>query len=46
MLTHLEPPAPGRPWVYELIGTVRALDVAHMYYGKGSNKDKHVTDWD
>jgi hypothetical protein len=46
MLTRLEPPAPGQPWVYELVGTVRALDVAHMYYGKGPNQDKHVTDWD
>jgi hypothetical protein len=46
LLTHLEPPAPEQPWVYELIGTVRALDVAHMYYGQGPNQDKHVTDWD
>jgi hypothetical protein len=46
MLTHLEPPAPGRPWTYELVGAVRALDVKQMYYGKGPDKDKHVTDWD
>jgi hypothetical protein len=45
MLTHLEPPAPGQPWVYELVGAVRDLDVAHMYYGKGPDQDKHVTDW-
>jgi len=46
ILTHTEPPAPGQPWVYELVGTVRALDKAHMYYGKGPNKDKHADDWD
>jgi hypothetical protein len=46
MLTHLEPPAPGQPRVYELVGAVRELDVAHMYYGKGPDQDKHVTDWD
>jgi hypothetical protein len=46
LLTHLEPPAPGQPWIYELVGAVRALDVAHMYYGKGPNQDNHVTDWD
>jgi hypothetical protein len=46
LLTHLEPPASGKPWVYESVGEVSTLDVAHMYYGKGPNQDKHVTDWD
>lgn len=45
-LSHLIPPLPGQPWVYELIGTVRALDKISMYYGKGPRADQQVVDWD
>lgn len=47
LLTHLEPPAPGKPWVYEYVGRVRALDVTFMYYGAGpkAELDGRVTDW-
>jgi hypothetical protein len=46
MLTDLQPPAPGKPWVYEAVGTVRSLDGAQMYYGAGPNRDKKALDWD
>lgn len=45
-MTELAPPKPGRPWKYRQVRTVRALDFAHMYYGRGPNKDAHVSDWD
>ncbi|RPI19986.1 MAG: VCBS repeat-containing protein [Acidobacteria bacterium] len=46
ILTDLQPPSPGKPWVYEAVGTVRSLDGQHMYYGKGPNADKKAVDWD
>ena len=48
ILGELQPPAPGRPWVYEYIGTVRSLDVTHMFYGAGPRAalPGKVTDWD
>lgn len=46
LLTQLQPPAPGKPWVYEAVGTVRSLDRAAMYYGAGPDLDKNALDWD
>jgi hypothetical protein len=46
ILTNLTPPAPGQPWVYEQVGTVKSLDRRHMYYGKGPDADKNALDWD
>ena len=46
LLTNLQPPAPGHPWVYEQVGTVRSLDRKHMYYGAGPKKGKLAFDWD
>ncbi len=46
LLTKLEPPAPGQPWVYEQVGTVRSLDRKNMYYGAGPKQGKLVFDWD
>jgi hypothetical protein len=48
VLTELLPPAPGKPWVYEYVGTIRALDVTHIFYGAGPKAALpwRVTDWD
>lgn len=48
LLTHLDPPPPGKPWIYEYVGTIRSLDVTHIFYGAGPKAKLpwRVTDWD
>jgi hypothetical protein len=48
VLTELQPPAPGKPWVYEYVGSIRSLDVTHIFYGAGPKAALpwRVTDWD
>jgi hypothetical protein len=48
LLTQLQPPVEGKPWVYEYVGTIWSLDVSNMYYGMGpkAGQPGKVTDWD